>query len=92
MSRLNRRSFGTQLGTGIGMGLGASSLALQSLLGAEGQDASTASHHRATARHVIFLFMSGGPSQVDTFDPKPALAKLAGQDVPESIAQNVPSD
>lgn len=34
--------------------------------------------------------MSGGPSQVDTFDPKPQLAKFAGQDVPDSIASNVP--
>ncbi len=34
--------------------------------------------------------MSGGPSQVDTFDPKPDLARLAGQDVPESLARNVP--
>ena len=34
--------------------------------------------------------MSGGPSQVDTFDPKPALAELAGKDVPESLAQRVP--
>jgi hypothetical protein len=31
------------------------------------------------AKHVIFLFMTGGPSQVDLFDPKPALAKFAGQ-------------
>ena len=30
-------------------------------------------HHAATARSVIFLYMDGGPSQVDTFDPKPAL-------------------
>src|SRR5262249_10255788 len=31
------------------------------------------------AKHVILLFMSGGPSQLDMFDPKPALAKYAGQ-------------
>src|SRR3981189_1549345 len=31
------------------------------------------------AKHVIFLFMTGGPSQVDMFDPKPALEKFAGQ-------------
>ena len=34
--------------------------------------------------------MGGGPSQVDTFDPKPVLATLDGQDVPESIARDVP--
>jgi hypothetical protein len=42
------------------------------------------------ARSVIFLFMGGGPSQVDTWDPKPELRRLNGQDVPESIADNVP--
>jgi len=42
------------------------------------------------ARNVIFLFMGGGPSQVDTFDPKPLLHKLHGKDVPESIARGVP--
>ena len=36
----------------------------------------------AKAKRVIFLFMNGGPSQVDTFDPKPALAKYAGQAIP----------
>jgi len=34
------------------------------------------------AKHVIHLFMNGGPSQVDTFDPKPALDKYAGQELP----------
>jgi hypothetical protein len=36
-------------------------------------------HFKARARSVIFLFMDGGPSQVDTFDPKPRLAKEHGQ-------------
>src|SRR5205085_7063185 len=36
------------------------------------------------AKSVIFLFMVGGPSQIDTFDPKPALEKLNGQKLPES--------
>src|ERR1700720_1164183 len=40
---------------------------------------------RATAKSVISLFMQGGPSQVDTFDPKPLLAKLNGQHPPESF-------
>jgi hypothetical protein len=39
-------------------------------------------HFPARAKHVIHLFMNGGPSQVDTFDPKPALAKYAGQPLP----------
>jgi hypothetical protein len=36
----------------------------------------------ARAKHVIHLFMNGGPSHVDTFDPKPLLARLAGQPLP----------
>ncbi|MCA9080784.1 MAG: DUF1501 domain-containing protein, partial [Planctomycetaceae bacterium] len=73
-------------------GLGASTLALQTLLAADATQSPTQGvpHHPATARSVIFLFMAGGPSQVDTFDPKPLLAELAGQDVPESIARHVP--
>jgi hypothetical protein len=39
-------------------------------------------HFPAKAKHVIHLFMNGGPSHVDTFDPKPALAKYAGQKLP----------
>jgi hypothetical protein len=42
------------------------------------------------ARRVLFLFMGGGPSHVDTFDPKPELIKLNGKDVPPSIAKGVP--
>ncbi|MDA2930326.1 DUF1501 domain-containing protein [Acidobacteria bacterium AH-259-O06] len=38
-------------------------------------------HHKARAKNVIFLFMSGGPSQVDTFDPKPQLAAENGQPI-----------
>src|SRR4051812_7884320 len=39
----------------------------------------------ATAKSVISLFMQGGPSQVDTYDPKPLLAKLHGQHPPDSF-------
>lgn len=39
-------------------------------------------HHPARAKHVIFLFMNGGLSQVDSFDPKPMLAKYHGQPLP----------
>jgi hypothetical protein len=42
------------------------------------------------ARSAIFLFMGGGPSQVDTWDPKPLLQRLNGQSVPESIARDIP--
>ncbi len=39
-------------------------------------------HFAAKAKHVIHLFMNGGPSQVDTFDPKPKLAEYAGKSLP----------
>ena len=37
-------------------------------------------HHRPGAKNIIFLYMDGGPSQVDTFDPKPLLDRFNGQD------------
>ena len=53
--------------------------------------ASPIAHHRATAKSIIFLFMSGGPGQTDTFDPKPTLNKMDGQHVPDSIASTIPN-
>lgn len=41
----------------------------------------------ARAKRVIYLFQSGAPSQLDLFDPKPALENLRGQDLPDSIRQ-----
>ncbi len=45
----------------------------------------TGPHFTPTARSVIFLYMDGGPAQMDTFDPKPALAKWNGQPFPASM-------
>lgn len=42
-------------------------------------------HYSAKAKSVIFLFMQGGPSHVDTFDPKPQLTRLDGQTLPASF-------
>ena len=42
-------------------------------------------HHRPLADSVIFLFMEGGPSHLDLFDPKPKLSELAGQPLPSSF-------
>src|SRR6266545_6697195 len=67
-------------------GAGFASLALIDLLSRDGFFAQTpdraanplasrSPHFPARARHVVFLFMNGGPSQVDTFDPKPALTR-----------------
>src|SRR5947207_5070589 len=77
-----RREFLCQLRGGF------ASLALIDLLGQEGFFGSTTrasqaraprTHFPARAKHCIFLFMNGAPSQVDTFDPKPVLAKYDGQ-------------
>src|SRR5437868_1019102 len=47
-------------------------------------------HHEPKARSVIFLYMDGGPSQVDTFDPKPLLTKFHGRD-PNSVLKVEPT-
>jgi hypothetical protein len=59
---------------------GFAGLALADLLAAESPSplAERRPHFPAKAKHCIFLFMNGGPSQVDTFDPKPALARFHG--------------
>ena len=42
-------------------------------------------HHTARAKHVIFLFMAGGPSQLELFDHKPKLAELHGKPIPDEF-------
>ncbi|MDF1756425.1 MAG: DUF1501 domain-containing protein [Verrucomicrobiales bacterium] len=42
-------------------------------------------HHRPKAKRVIFLFQSGGPSQIDLFDHKPRLVAETGQELPDSV-------
>src|SRR5437868_6683232 len=46
-------------------------------------------HFAGKAKQIIFLFMNGGPSHVDTFDPKPALEKFDGQDPPAELTKKV---
>lgn len=46
-----------------------------------------APHHRPRAQRVIYLFQSGGPSQFETFDPKPLLRNQHGQPLPDSVRQ-----
>ncbi len=73
-----RREFLWEVGGGF------AGLALLDLLSRDGFFASAVGaaprepHFRAKAKHAIFLFMNGAPSQVDTFDPKPALTRLHG--------------
>ncbi|WP_428306646.1 DUF1501 domain-containing protein [Lacipirellula sp.] len=80
-----------------GMGLGA--LSLGSMLAGEASSAEIANpllprvaHFPAKAKHVIHLFMNGGPSHIDTFDPKPLLNKYAGQNLPtQNLATERPT-
>ncbi len=48
-----------------------------------------ATHFAPRAKRVIYLFMSGGPSHVDTFDPKPELTRRDGQPIPPSLVKDV---
>jgi hypothetical protein len=89
----SRREFLRRAGGGFGMLALASLLDGAGLLQGRAAGASTtpnplapkAPHFTPRARNVIFLFMSGGPSHVDLFDPKPDLIRLAGQPIPESF-------
>ena len=84
---VTRREALCRIGSGFGMlafaGLVSDSLAAASRLQrAKPIVLSGGLHHPARAKHVIFLFMNGGLSQVDSFDPKPMLAKFHGQPLP----------
>lgn len=90
---LNRRQFvAHQVGDLFRFGgLGLSAIGLNHLLQTETEANASDSSVTGSAKSVIFLFMAGGPSQVDLFDPKPELDRLAGRDVPDSIARTVPA-
>lgn len=83
---LSRRAFFQ----GSAMGLGG--IALSSLLSRQSSAANVANvgpHFPAKAKHVIFLHMTGGPSHVDLFDPKPVLNKFDGQPAPAEIIKGI---
>ena len=67
-------------------GSGLAGIALAQLLNDERVLANGA-HFPAKAKRVIWLFMHGGPSHVDLFDPKPELVRLAGQPIPDSVGK-----
>ena len=84
----SRRAFLQQAGGGLG------ALALVWMLeqqaaagsaGPKGPQAPRAGHFPARAHSVIYLFMHGGPSHLETFDPKPDLQRLAGEPLPASF-------
>jgi len=63
-------------------GMGFGSLALAGMLGRDGAGSPLATHFPARAKRVIHVFLNGGMSQVDTFDPKPELQARGGQRLP----------
>ena len=86
-----RRSFFRECAGGIGI------IALAQLMEQEGRAAKLESnpmapkppHFPAKARNVIFMFMEGGPSQIDLFDPKPGLAKWSGKSLPPEMTRDL---
>ncbi len=90
---LNRREFLARTGNGFGL-LALSSL-LQGQANANDHDPARSTNPLAAkppqlpaqAKRCIFLFMTGGPSQVDMFDPKPLLNRLDGQPLPPSFGK-----
>ena len=89
----SRRDFLVHSGFGFGalalgyLLTGDTAAAATSLVGNLNPLAPKRPHFPAQAKHVIFIFMQGGPSQVDTFDPKPALSRLDGQPLPASFLE-----
>ena len=85
---LSRRRMLQSAGAGFGLLGLAGSLQSAGMLGATAASASEARphvigpHFAPKAKRVIFLFMNGAPSHVDTFDPKPALATHEGEEPP----------
>ncbi|MDB6032700.1 MAG: hypothetical protein JWM16_3038 [Verrucomicrobiales bacterium] len=75
---LNRRDFLAR----VGMGMGALSFGALAQGQSQSPLAAHTPHFAPKAKRVIHFFLNGGPSHVDTFDPKPALAKYAGQPLP----------
>jgi hypothetical protein len=84
----SRREMLCQAGTGFGA-LALSALlrkdAFAAPLNPEPRTLNSRPHHAPKAKSVIFVFLEGGPSHIDTFDPKPALEKYAGQPLPASF-------
>jgi hypothetical protein len=84
LPQVSRRTFLSQAGLGLG-GLGLGGLAAADLLAAEDHGVLGQPHFAPRAKRVIYLFMSGGPSQLDLFDYKPLLNERTGEQLPDSV-------
>src|SRR5687768_9356516 len=91
---LARRRFFTSTASGLG-GAALAWLLPQDCLAGDVMSASSnpfssnSPHFAPRAKRFIFIFLDGGPSQMDLFDPKPKLHELHGQTLPESMLENV---
>lgn len=86
LDKINRRNFLTKTAMGFG------GLALSSIINPFSSYASNdddlplgVPHFAPKAKRVIYLFQSGGPSQLETFDYKPLLEKMNGEQLPDSV-------
>lgn len=91
---LARRQFLTSAACGIGFTAMASLFNSDGLLAAAANDqpgplSLRPTHFAPRAKCCICIFLEGGPSQMDLFDPKPELVRLHGQKLPESLTKNV---
>jgi hypothetical protein len=88
----SRRQFLARCGMGLGA-LGLASLLSEEALAAAGSGAGAVkpTHFPAKAKHVIHIFAQGAPSHIDTWDPKPVLAKYEDQSLPDLNGVAMPS-
>ncbi|MFO0880842.1 MAG: DUF1501 domain-containing protein [Gemmataceae bacterium] len=87
----SRRDFLATSASGLGTLAVASLLRDQGLLAADASDPLTprAPHFKPRAKACICIYLEGGPSQIDLFDPKPKLNELNGKPLPESLTKTV---
>ena len=81
---IDRRKFLNIGARGMGA-MGLASLAQPGMLNAAGRGAMGEPHFKPKAKRVIYLFFSGGPSHIDMYDYKPAMRKIHGIELPDSI-------
>jgi len=84
---MTRRHFFGRVSTGIGVAALAQLLGPETLFADASETGGLAGlpHFPAKAKRIIYLFQSGGPSQIEMFDYKPQLEKWSGDDLPDSI-------
>ncbi len=89
-NQIQRRTFLNSAGVSLG------SAALSAMMARDARAATAPNeqrplpHHQARVKRIIYLYMSGGPSHLETFDEKPVLAKMHGQAMPESFTKGQP--